>query len=340
MNQPPNIRYVKHESKLLEDNPMGDPYVRHFPVYVPPGYDPKRSEPYPIVYLLAGWAGRGARYINDEGVFLPSLPQTFDEMIHKKQMHPVIVAFPDCGTKFGASQYVNSTANGPYMDYLCDEIVPFIDGEFHTHKSREFRGIAGHSSGGFGALVTSMIRSDCFASVCSSAGDSWFEYLYTTCIPTMIKLIHEAGGVEKFIKEFFLKPNPLGLSSQDQGETMMNLSMCSCYTPNLSVPVLKGDLYFDLHTGELIPEVWKKFLAWDPVYMVDEHVESIKKLTWIHLEAGSEDEYGLHIGHRQISKKFKNHGIEHVIEEYPGRHGGHHYRFGERIKRMLERMYT
>lgn len=339
MNHIPEIRNLVFESKLLKDNPMGDSHIRNLPVYIPPNYDSDRKEPYPVVYLLAGWSGRGARYINDEGVFTPSLPETFDQMIFEKKMPPVLVVFPDCGTKLGASQYVNSKANGPYMDYLCDELIPFVDQNFHTHKNQNFRGIAGHSSGGFGALATVMLRSDCFSYVCSSAGDSWYEYLYIQPIPMMVRVLKREGGVEKFIEKFLSSPNPLGLMSRDSAETMMMLSMCACYAPNLSVPLLKGDLYFDLETGELISDVWKRFLAWDPVYMVDAHVDSLKNLKWIHLEAGAEDEYGLQIGHRQISKKLKSHGINYVMNEYPGKHGGHHYRFGQRIARMLEQMY-
>src|SRR5207249_4463316 len=129
--------------------------------------------------------------------------------------------------------------------------------------------------------------------------------------------------------------NPKGLRPPAEMDTMMNLAMCSCYAPNRSAKPLLGDLYFDIRTGELIPEVWEKFLSWDPVRMVDRYAENLKKLKWIHLEAGTEDEYGLHIGHRQIAKKMDRYGIRYELTEYPGRHGGHHYRFGERIQKML-----
>ena len=114
--------------------------------------------------------------------------------------------------------------------------------------------------------------------------------------------------------------------------------MCACFAPNPSVPVYKGDLYFDLETGELIPEVWEKFQRWDPVRMVDQHVDALKSLRWIHLQAGKEDEYGLHLGHRQLSKKMNVHGIEHLKEEYDGRHSGHSHRYLERVQKMLNRM--
>lgn len=335
-----SVVVLTHDSQLLKGNAMGDPHVRKLPVFLPPSYDAHRSEPYPVVYLLSGWSGRGARYLNDEGVFVQSLPDRLSQMMSSGQMRSAIVVFPDCGTKLGASQYVNSTANGPYMDYLCDELIPYIDERFNTARDPRFRGITGHSSGGFGALATVMIRPDRFSSVLSSAGDTWYEYLYAATIPEMIRTLGKAGGVQAFIEKFLSSPNPMGLLSPDDGLTMMNLSMCACYAPNLSVPLLKGDVYFDLHTGELIPSVWEKFLSWDPVHMVDRHASALKQMKWIRLEAGTDDEYGLHIGHRRFAKKLDAQRIKYEIEEYPGKHGGHHYRYGERLRRMLDQMYT
>jgi hypothetical protein len=119
---------------------------------------------------------------------------------------------------------------------------------------------------------------------------------------------------------------------------MLNLSIPACYLPNPNVPVIKGDLWFDLQTGELIQDHYQRLLAWDPIHMVDRHVADLRSLSWIHLESGTEDEYGLHLGHRQLSAKLSAHGIAHTIDEYPGKHGGHHYRMPDRIGRMLARM--
>ena len=61
--------------------------------------------------------------------------------------------FVDAWTSLGGSQFLNSIGTGRYMDYLCDEIVPFIDGRYPTAGGRDHRGIAGKSSGGYGAMV-------------------------------------------------------------------------------------------------------------------------------------------------------------------------------------------
>ena len=332
------VERIDFESKILKGNPLKNPTKRKLIVYLPPEYDKKRKDPYPVIFLLSGFYGRGIRFLNEDSLFSPTLPDRFDQMIRKNELPPFIVVMPDGSTKFGGSQYVNSETNGRFMDYICDELIPYVDTHFHTHRNKEVRGVMGHSSGGFGAMALSMIRPDSFRYFCSSAGDSWYEWIYVQPIPMMVKEIDQAKGVSKFLQKYFESPNPLALTSHTQNETLMNLAMCAAYAPNPKVDTLMGDLYFDLHTGELIPEIWKKFLNWDPVFMVDRYKDALKKMKWIHLEAGLEDEYALHIGHRQISRKLKKYGIPHELTEYPGKHGGHNYRYGMRIKKMLAKM--
>jgi hypothetical protein len=74
--------------------------------------------------------------------------------------------------------------------------------------------------------------------------------------------------------------------------------------------------------------------------MIAKHQHALRDLKWIHLAAGLQDEYALQLGHRQISTKLTALNIDHVIEEYPGKHGGHHWRFVERIGRMLKCMHA
>ena len=336
----PNVVVLEHESRLLVGNAMGDPHVRRLPVYLPPGYDEEGDEQLPAIYLLAGWSGRGAHYLADAGAFSPSLADDLDRRMRDGSMGRAIVVFPDCSSRLGASQYVNSAANGPYMDYLCDELVPFVDARFRADPRRERRGLIGHSSGGFGALVTAMLRPDRFGALCSSAGDSWYEFLYVHSLPTTVGTLRRAGGVEAFLENWFASPNPRGLLGPDAELTMLNLSMCPCYAPNLDVPVLRGDLYFDIETGALAPTTWDRFLAWDPLRMADQHGNALKSLVHVELEAGIDDEYGLQLGHRQIARKLARFGVGHRLFEYPGKHGGHHHRMPDRIARMVAAMPT
>ena len=68
--------------------------------------------------------------------------------------------------------------NGRYHAYLCDEIVPFVDEHYRTMASAAHRGIMGKSSGGFGAMITPMLRPDLFGGLATHAGDGMYECCY------------------------------------------------------------------------------------------------------------------------------------------------------------------
>ena len=38
----------------------------------------------------------------------------------------------DAWTSYGGSQFIDSSSTGPYMSYLCDEVVPFVDERYPT----------------------------------------------------------------------------------------------------------------------------------------------------------------------------------------------------------------
>ena len=333
------IQWLTHSSDALRGFAMKDPHERTFPVYLPPHYDPKRQEPYPVVFFLAGFSGKGATYISDVSAFGTALPDRLDQAIEAGRLRPCIAAFPDGTSRLGCSQYVNSPVLGNYMDYICDELPAFIDDRFNTHRSRDFRAVTGHSSGGFGALVIGMLRPDAFGFLLSSAGDSFYEVSLLPNSTRALIEIEKAGSVEAFVKCFLESPNP-GALPPAQFDTILTLAMAPCYAPNPNRPPLFGDLFFDLKTGQVIPEIWEKYLAWDPLRMVDKYVANLKTLHYIRLEAGLADEHGLQFGHRQLAAKLRQHAIGCELEEYPGAHGGHHWRFENRLVRIVDKMYA
>ena len=60
------IEWLEHSSDAIKGFPMGDPHERKFPIYLPPGYDEKKKDGYPVVFLLAGWGGRSSKYVSGE----------------------------------------------------------------------------------------------------------------------------------------------------------------------------------------------------------------------------------------------------------------------------------
>ncbi|MBN1965312.1 MAG: esterase, partial [Anaerolineae bacterium] len=155
MATPGRVEQLTLTSDVLRENPLGDPYDRTLPVYLPPGYDGGDACRYPVIVMLTGYSGSGPQLLNVRA-WDESLPQQLDRLIGSGQMRPAIVVMPDCFTRYGGSQYLNSSALGRYEDYLIDEIVPFVDAHYRTLTDRAHRGVIGKSSGGYGALVQAM----------------------------------------------------------------------------------------------------------------------------------------------------------------------------------------
>src|SRR5258708_21250715 len=138
------------DSQLLRGNLPGDPTERMLPVYLPPGYDDNPGRRYPVIYVLAGHGGSGPLMLAPIA-WGESFPERIDRLIRTGTMGPVIAVLPDCWTIFGGAQYLNSSALGPYEDYLIRELIPYVDSHYRTLPEREHRAVTGKSSGGYGA---------------------------------------------------------------------------------------------------------------------------------------------------------------------------------------------
>jgi S-formylglutathione hydrolase FrmB len=152
-------------SELLRGNPLGDPHERPLLVYTPPGYETEPERRYPAVYVIQGFTGNVANWRN-RAPFRQPFPETADAVFAMGQAPPAIVVYADAWTQYGGSQFVDSPATGRYHSYLCEEIVPFVDARYRTIADRDHRAIMGKSSGGFGAMITPMLRPDLFQRAC------------------------------------------------------------------------------------------------------------------------------------------------------------------------------
>lgn len=331
------IKWVEHQSQVLKGNPLSDPSKRAFPVYVPPSYHHNAQNRYPVLFYLSGWGSVGASILDQKAPFALSLVDMLDQWFEGHPEQECVIVFPDASIRWGCSQYINSSGTGRYMDYLCDELVAFVESEFHVLTSPAMRGLFGHSSGGFGAMATGMLRPEVFGHILSSAGDSHYAHLYTSLVPAFIRTVEKYKGIEKLAAHFINQTNPLRNSPREVGHSMLLLNMCMCFLPNPQAP-LGADLFFDLTTGELSKEQWQKFLAWDPVFMVDDHMEALRSLSSFALFAGWNDEYGIHLGHRQIRNKLQKAGVAHAFVEYDEGHSGTYHRTLDHVQHLLEQM--
>ncbi len=321
MNRPPYRNasdWVEFDSALLQQNRLNDRTLRRFPVYLPPHYALEPERRFPVVHYLTGYGGWGAMKLLEEKAWEEPLWARLDRQMLSGELEPIIVAFPDCFTKLGGAQYRDSVVTGPYARYMAEEVVAHVDAQFRTLADRDHRGLMGKSSGGYGALHLAMTRPDVFGLCCATAADSYFELSYVTDFGKTLQALHAAGGVEAFLMNFFAgKPR-----HKHWHTAVSTLAYAQAYTPNVDVPVLQADLPFDLQTGELVPDVWARWLACDPVRACANHVEALKSLKLLFLDAGRSDEFGLNFGHRVLSDRLRKLNVRHEFAEFDGGHMG------------------
>ena len=180
-------------SELLRGNPLGDPHERPLWVYTPPGYDDEPLRRYPSVYVIQGYTGHLAMWRN-RSPFRQPFTETADAMFARGEAPPAVVVYVDAWTAYGGSQFVDSRGTGRYHSYLCEEVVPFVDARYRTLPGPAHRAIAGKSSGGFGAMITPMLRPDLFGALATHAGDTLYEYCYITEFPEAVRHLREYDG--------------------------------------------------------------------------------------------------------------------------------------------------
>lgn len=335
---------LEHDSRILRDNPLGDPHLRQVEIWLPPDYE-TISDKMPVLFDLVGYTGSGPSHTSWRN-FDENVPERAARLIHQGAMGPCIIVFPDCFTALGGNQYINSSAMGRYADYLTRELIPLVDSEFRTHASRDHRGCFGKSSGGYGALIHGMKYAKYWGAVASHSGDAYFDFVYRCDWPgaldTLAKhrrrsrvagpvnMSREAAGtgegkddgrVRRFLRQFWKKPNPSGAEI----ECLMMLAMAATYDPDPEAP---NGFYlpFDLETGEIISARWKNWLRHDPVNMVGRYSDKLKSLKGLFIDCGWRDQYRIHYGSRILSRRLREQGIKHRYEEFDGTHSGIDYR--------------
>ena len=346
---PGTVVVLEHVSKVLKDNPLRDPFVRNVAVWLPPQYDEGttrgRGRRFPVLVDMVGFTGSGLSHIAWKN-FAENVPERAARLVHEGKMAPAIIVFPDCFTALGGNQYVNSSAIGRYADYLVKEIVPFVDLHFRTLATRDHRGCFGKSSGGYGAIVHGMRHPETWGAVADHSGDAYFDFVYHHDWPNTLNELaryrakkpvpgpydvrrmekgcdkgRDDGRVRRFLEAVWAKPK----LTMAEGHALMNLCMAATYDPDPKAP--NGfRLPFNLETGEMLEDAWRRWQRHDPIHMVAGHAKALKSLRGIYIDCGARDQYHIHYGTRILSKRLAEAGIRHRYEEFDDTHSDIDYR--------------
>lgn len=321
-------------SRALAGNPLGDPAERPLWVYVPPGYDDDPARRYPTVYVIQGLTGQLDMWRN-RAPFRPTFPELVDAMFARREAPPCVVVFVDCWTSLGGSQFLDSPATGRYHTYLCDELVPFVDARYRTLAGAAHRGIQGKSSGGYGAMVTPMLRPDLFGGLATHAGDALFEVSYWPDVREAVRALRDehGGSYARFWADFRARP----AMSKRSDIVLLNVwCMAACYSADPDGTV---QLPFDPATGAMRPDVWARWLAWDPVRMVPRHAPALRGLRAIYVDAGRRDEYYLDLGAEAFVRALADAGVRDVAYElFDATHAAIEYRYPLALRHLAERL--
>ena len=348
LRAPGTVVVLEHDSAILADNPLGDPHVRKVAVWLPPHYDRRARGPgrrFPVLYDLVGFTGSGMAHLNWKP-FSENLAERAARLVHEGRMGPAILVFPDCFTRLGGNQYVNSSAIGRYADYLTREIIPFVDREFRTLASRDHRGCFGKSSGGYGAIIHGMKYARYWGAVADHSGDACFDIVYRCDWPNTLNELakyrrprrregaydaaraadglddgRDDGRIRRFLAAAWKKPKLSGA----EVHAIMNLCMAATYDPDPKAP-LRFRVPFNLETGELLANRWKRWLRHDPVLLVKRHAAALRSLKGIYVDCGWKDQYHIHYGSRMLSRRLAAAGIAHEYQEFDDNHSDIDYR--------------
>jgi S-formylglutathione hydrolase FrmB len=308
-------RIIVH-GRSLEGNLEGDSPDRPVIVYLPPSYAQETSRRYPVLYYLHGYTATAEAYAK-----VLALPASIDRAV-VSGVREMIVVLPDAFTKYGGSMYSNSPTIGDWETFIAQDLPTFIDKRYRTIASRENRGLAGHSMGGYGTLRVGMKQPASFAAL----------YAMSSCC-----LMNDpAAGRGAGARGDGAQGRGDGAAGRGDGArrgagagrggAFANAlsAQAAAWAPNPKNP----PLFFDLPTkdGEIQPLIAAKWPANSPLVMVDQHVPALKSMRAIALDVGDKDPFVT--TNRQLNEALTRLDIANALEIYDGDHGN---RVGERF---------
>lgn len=303
------LERITVHGKSLEGNLLGESPAPEVSIYLPPSYSSDRARRYPVVYLLHGYTGTDLGYFGPSGRGLHLIAE---RVFGNGTAREMILVMPNAMNAFGGSMYSNSVTAGNWEGYVAEDLVAYMDKNYRTVASREGRGLAGHSMGGYGTIRIGMKRPDVFSAIyalsscCLNEGTVRGRGAGPSPAET-VKTLEEARG-----------------NRGAQG----TLARAAAWAPNPARP----PFFLDLPTknGEVVPEVAVKWAANSPVAMLDQYVPNLKKMKAIALDIGLQD--NLITGNRLLVERMTAFGIAHTFETYEGDHGN---RVPERLEQHV-----
>jgi S-formylglutathione hydrolase FrmB len=312
------LTVLELQSHALAGNSLRDPSTRLVPIFIPE--QATNHARLPVVYYLPGYGNTANNFTN---AAVTAVWQKFTQQI-ADEITPVILVIGDGKTRWGGSQYLNSTAQGNYEDFICDEVVAAVENKFPTPTHGVRRIIAGHSSGGFGALRLGSARQKLFDAVIALSPDSDFITSHLPLVKTKSVSQLPLTDVEKI--EAGKLPVP------KDGDITYALGLSAAYAPRGWPHRGEFDWLYDAH-GDFRAAVWQRWLDNDPLTVVKKNLNAFAPEQKIYLEGAAQDQFAANIGARKIYEVLRTRGSRCTFYQPPGHHSDH---VRERLMRGLQ----
>ncbi len=299
------LERITVHGRALEGNLEGDSPDRPVVVYLPPGYTRDANRRYPVLYFLHGYTATAEAYVKSLAI-----PDSIDRAI-AAGAREMIVVIPDAFTKYSGSMFSNSPTTGFWETFVADDLTAYIDRRYRTIASKEGRGLAGHSMGGYGTMRIGMKQPHAFGAL----------YAMSSCC-LMNDPAAGRGGAAGRGDAGRGAPQGRGAgqgAGQGRGGGMANAlsAQAAAWAPNPKNP----PQFFDLPTkdGEVQLLVAAKWVANSPLVFVDQYVPSLRSMRAVALDIGDRDPFVT--TNRQLADALTRLDVPHTFEVYEGDHG-------------------
>lgn len=322
---------VKVSAPALKGNLLGDPVEQSVAIYLPPSYDTSPAKRFPTLYLLHGFLGNNKAWTAG-GYQGMSLQPLMDEMIKGGKIREMIVVVPNGWNAYKGAFYTNSKVTGNWEDYIYHDLVQNVDANYRTIARPESRGIAGHSMGGYGAVVLAMKHPDVFSAVYAlSPCCLGMEGDLTSENPAWLKTIRLTSKDQ-------LKAKP---DTFDEFYQIVFVALSAAFSPNAERGPFYVDFPYQEQNGRLEKNesAFAKWRAKMPLYIVDENKENLLKLHGIFIDYGQKEEFpAIRTTSQQFSKALSERNIPHMFEVYEG--GTHSSKIRERLETRVLQFFS
>ena len=267
-----------------------------YTIHLPEGYNDS-DEHYPTLYFLHGFG-------TNHYLFYGGIHDIMDSLVSEGQVDPFIIVRPDGSTSpYLGSFYTNSALYGDFEDYIIYDLIEHIDNTYRTIDHRLYRGISGHSMGGYGATKLGIKYYDLFGSVSSHSGALVFDNL-TDLIPD---LMDETWW------------NPFGLFMPTNGlVSLFMFGASGAFSPNLDLLPWYVDLPVD-YNGDVIQSVWDLWMPHDPQRIAQDSISVLPLLDY-YLDCGDQDEYYFEAHAMDFHAFLDSFNLDHEYHIYSGYH--------------------